>query len=118
VVADQHEPLWPLGVVEQDAVADEVPVLVDRDELLGHAGAERRERVRRDGTQQGDEVGAVEEQLRHVVRLVHDRHGRVPCSLLIAPVGELRRDRERERRPVLVPEQFDGAADAIDRLLE
>ena len=74
VVADEHETLAALGVVEQDAVADEVAVLVDRDQLLGDA---------RRGTcanvfgeielEHRDEVVAVEEQLRHVVRLVHER---------------------------------------------
>ena len=118
VVSDQHEPLAAFGVVEQDAVADQVAVLVDRDQLLGDAGAERREGVRRDALEHRDEVCAAEEELRHVVGLVHERDRGVPGALLVAPVRELRRDRERERRPVLVAQQLHRAAGAGDRLGE
>ena len=75
-VADQVEPL--LLQMEEDGVADQVPARVDGDELLGPVHPEVRERVHAQVAEQSQRVGALDEQVGHVVGLVEERAGLQP----------------------------------------
>ncbi len=116
VVADQDESVGALRVIEQDAVADQVAVLVDTDQLLRDPGAEVLEGVGRDLDQSRDDIRTVQEQLRHVVALIHEGNRRAPGALLVTPVGELGGDRKSDGRPILVAKKLDSVSDSRDRL--
>ena len=58
------------------------------------------------------------EYVGHVMRLVEQRTGLAPGSLLRAPVRELGRNRELERREGRVPHQLDRAPGTRNRGLE
>jgi hypothetical protein len=64
--------------VEEDGVADQVARRAHRDELLGLADAEVREAVDTDVAEQPQRVGALDEEVRHVVGLVEQRAGLHP----------------------------------------
>ena len=130
-VARRHVVLQPVGdrrvthhveqvllQVEEDRVADEVAVGVDRDVLLGLARAEVRERVDAEAAQQPQRVGAAQEQVGHVMRLVEQHAGGPPRALLGAPVGELGRDGEGVRPRGRLAQQFHRRPGALDRRLE
>ena len=87
--ADEHERV--LGEVEQDAVPDDLPGGRGRDVLLRHVDREALDAVDRRVRDQLQGVGAFEEEVDHVVRLVVEHRGLAPGALLAAPVRELGR---------------------------
>jgi hypothetical protein len=87
--ADEHEVV--LLEVEQDAVADHVPAVAARDELLGAVDGEVREAVDREVRAQLHCVGALDVDVDHVVRLIEQHGALPPCGLLVAPVRKFAR---------------------------
>jgi hypothetical protein len=75
--------------VEEDAVTDDVPVVVGRRELLGAVHRGWRSCSCRVG--EGFSVSGLALLLDHVVRLVESTALSLPGRLLVAPVGELAR---------------------------
>ncbi len=83
-----------LPQTHQDHVADDVAIGGTTDKLLRLAVAETVEPVDPQACDEGNDIGAFDVEVGHVERLVHQRHALPPCSLLVAPVGELGRDRK------------------------
>lgn len=81
-----------LAVPVSDAVADQVPLWRAAHELLGPIRREILQAVDPDFLEQAERIRPAQEQLGHVVRLVHQDRGLTPCLLLFTPVRELRRD--------------------------
>jgi hypothetical protein len=100
--------------VEQDGVADEVALVVDRDELLGPVDGEVLEAVHAGVAQELQRIGAGDEQVGHVVGLVEQGDGVAPRALLRAPVRELGRHGEDRGPRLRVAQQLDGGAGAVD----
>ncbi len=77
---EHHEPADKvervLAEMEQDGIADEIALVVDGDELLRPVDLEVREAVHAGVAQQLQRVGARDEQVGHVVRLVEQRDRR------------------------------------------
>ncbi len=114
-----HEDDAVLGHAEEDPVADHVPVVVAGDELLRLVDGEALEAVDAELREQRDDIGALDVQVGHVVRLVEQRAGLPPGALLVAPVGELTRHLRIDIRPDLrVARQLDGAADRAQHVLQ
>ena len=74
--------------VEQDVVADDVAVVIDGDELLGHVDRELRDAVDGELADQLERVRPLDVQVGHVVRLVEQHRGPAPGHLLVAPIRE------------------------------
>ena len=105
--------------VEENVVADDVAVVVDGDELLGHVDGEFRNAVDGELADQLQRIGALDVQVGHVMRLVEQNRGPAPGQLLVAPVRELRHHARHDRRLSLrFPQQLDRAAGFLDRLFE
>src|SRR5580692_1080226 len=95
--------------VEQDAVADDIAVVGDGHELLGHVGREVLERVEADVGDQLEGIRTLDVEVRHVVALVEQHRGLLPGDLLRLPVGELGRDDRIDVSALLgVPQQLNG----------
>jgi hypothetical protein len=105
--------------VEQDRVADHVAVVIARDKLLRRVDAEVVERVDAEPCEHLERVAAFDVEVRHVVRLIEQRAGLTPRTLLVAPVSELaRHDRERVRPDLRVAQHVDRALRGPDRVFE
>ena len=78
--------------VKENVVADDVAVVVDGDELLGHVDRKFRDTIDGKATDQLQRVGAFDVQVGHVMRLVEDDRGAAPRHLLVAPVREFLHD--------------------------
>ena len=66
-----------------------------------------------------DRVRAAHEQVEHVVGLVEEHGGLLPCLLLPPPVGELRRDHRVDVGAELgVAQQADGVAGLVEEFLQ
>ena len=106
--------------MKQDAVADHLAVVVARRELLGLVDGEVLEGVGREVRQQLQRIGAFDEQVHHVVRLIEQDAGLGPGALLVAPVGEFRSDdRIDVRADLRIAHHLDDAATGgLDRLFQ
>ena len=114
--ADEVE--QPFPEVKEDGIADKEPIPVHGDVLLHHPGHKALERVDAEVGKESQRIRSLDEYVGHVMRLVEQRTGLAPGSLLRAPVRELGRNRELERREGRVPHQLDGAPGTRDRGLE
>ncbi len=75
-----------LGKMKQDAVADDMSAVAARNKLLGFVDGEILERVDGEMGQHLLGVGALDVDIHHVVRLVEEHAGLLPCPLFVAPV--------------------------------
>ena len=115
--ADEAHPV--LGVVEEDAVADHVAVLVAGDELLRLVDREVLEGVDAESRQQVDHVRPLDVQVGHVMRLVEQGARLPPRDLLVAPVRELGRNLRIDVRPDLgVPHQIHRIAGRLQQFFQ
>lgn len=102
--------------VKEDGVPDVLPVGVGDDELFGLPGFGVLEAVDREVGEQVEGVGALDLEVGHVIREVHQRAALGPRALLLDPVGELRGE-VRELPHTEVAKQFDGTAGGLDSRL-
>jgi len=100
--------------VEEDRIADEVALVVHRDELLGPVDSEVLEAVHACVAQEAERVGSGDEQVGHVVRLIEEGHRIPPRELLGPPIRELGGHREDGRARLGVAQQLDRAPDPGD----
>ena len=107
--ADEAHPV--LVEEEEDPVSDHVAVVVAGDELLRLVHGCVLERVDAEVGEEPDHVGALDVEIRHVVRLVEERARVAPRGLLVPPVRELTRHRRIDVRADLrVARHLDRAA--------
>ena len=78
--ADEVEEPFP--EVKEDGVADEEPLPVHGDVLLHHPGHKARERVHPEVGEEACRIRTLDEHVGHVMRLVEQRTGLAPGSLL------------------------------------
>ncbi|MEI9886115.1 MAG: hypothetical protein WDN08_06365 [Rhizomicrobium sp.] len=115
--ADEHQ-LVDIEM-EQNAVADDEAVIAAGHELLGAVDRKVREAVDREIGEQLERVGAFDEEVDHVVRLVEQHAGLAPGALLVAPVGELRRHHRIDIGAELrIAQHGDGIAGGLQRFFE
>lgn len=108
-----------VGLVEEDPVADDAAVRCDRHELLRPTDREVRERIDPRVAEQPERVGALEEEVDHVMGLVEQHSGLPPRLLLAPPVAELgRHDRIDVGAQLGVAEHVDDAAALVDQFLQ
>ena len=113
LVADEVELF--VGEIEQDCIADQIPLVIDRDELLRVVNLESRKAVDAEIAQQVQGIAAADEQVGHVVGLVKKRHCLLPGLLLRPPVAELRRHGEDRGSRLGVAQKLHGASRSGDR---
>jgi hypothetical protein len=76
---------------EQNDIPDDVPLVIAGDELLGLVRAEVLKRVDSEVGQQFQRIRTLHVHVGHVIRLVKQNAGLLPCALLIPPIGVLAR---------------------------
>jgi hypothetical protein len=115
--ADEEELV--LALSEQDTVSDHVAVLVDGHVLLRNVDVEVRDAVDRGVTNQLDGVGAANDHVVHVVRLIEE-HGRfAPGPLLQSPTRVFGRHHGHDVGGVLgVAQNVDDVGASIDNVLQ
>ena len=113
-----HEQQLVLVEIEEDAVADDVAVVTARHHLLGLVRLEIRKAVDGRVRDQLERIRSLDGEFRHVMRLVEQHRGLAPCTLLVAPVGELvRDDRIDIRSDLRVAQHLDRVAGLLDDAL-
>jgi hypothetical protein len=110
---DEHELI--LALAENDHVADHVAGRRHGHEMLGSIQIEVREAVDADVLEECGRVRTFDDELIHMMGLV-EQHGRLaPGHLLVAPVGEFRRDDGvHVHADLRVAQQLDGVAMCLE----
>src|SRR5260221_3885017 len=98
---------------EQDHVANDVAVVVTRDELLRLIASEAVKRVDTEVRDEAHHVRSLKVQVRHMKRLIHQRHGFTPCPLLIAPIRKLSRYWIHVQSDLRVPQHLNRTTHVI-----
>ncbi len=105
--------------VSQNDVADDVAVVAARDELLRLVRLEALDAVDAEIRDELQCILALDVHVRHVIGLVEEHAGLLPCTLLVAPVRVLgRNDRVHVGTGLGVAQQIDGIAGLLDQVFQ
>jgi hypothetical protein len=115
--ADDHEAVF--GQVEENRIADHMAAVGAAHELLRLVRHEALHAVDREIRDELQRIGAFNEEVDHVMRLVEQHRGVTPCALLVAPVGEFRRnDRVHVGADLRVAQMLDGVASGLQHAFQ
>ena len=104
--------------VKENAVTDDVSVVIAADKLFGLVDGEIREAIDARGRQEFDSVRALNPHVRHVVGLVKKNAAFLPGTLFISPVRKLGRHyRIHVRAQLRISQHPDGIAGRLYRFV-